>query len=131
MNGKNIIGDLMKFDKNTRLCILGGLAIGFLNGLLGAGGGIVAVPILHKIINNRKDAHINSIAVILPLCIISAVIYLMNGNTLGEIKIIPLTIAGLFGAMLGTFIMDKISVKTLKNIFSIMLIIAGVRMFFG
>ena len=39
MNGKNIIGDLMKFDKNTRLCILGGLAIGFLNGLLGAGGG--------------------------------------------------------------------------------------------
>ena len=108
MNGKNIIGDLMKFDKNTRLCILGGLAIGFLNGLLGAGGGIVAVPILH-----------------------SAVIYLMNGNTLGEIKIIPLTIAGLFGATLGTFIMDKISVKTLKNIFSIMLIVAGVRMFFG
>ena len=52
MNGKNIFGDLMKFDKNTRLCILGGLAIGFLNGLLGAGGGIVAVPILHKIINN-------------------------------------------------------------------------------
>ena len=90
MNGKNIIGDLMKLDKNTRLCIFGGLAIGFLNGLLGAGGGIVAVPILHKIINNRKDAHINSIAVILPLCIISAVIYLMNGNTLGEIKIIPL-----------------------------------------
>ena len=55
----------------------------------------------------------------------------MNGNTLGEIKIIPLTIAGLFGATLGTFIMDKISVKTLKNIFSIMLIVAGVRMFFG
>ena len=54
MNGKNIIGDLMKLDKNTRLCIFGGLAIGFLNGLLGAGGGIVAVPILHKIINNRK-----------------------------------------------------------------------------
>ena len=40
--------------------------IGFLNGLLGAGGGMVAVPVLKKEMDT-KQAHATSIAVIIPI----------------------------------------------------------------
>ena len=53
--------------------------IGFLNGLLGAGGGMVAVPVLKKEMDT-KQAHATSIAVIIPMSIFSAASYLLKGS---------------------------------------------------
>ena len=58
----------MKTDKNVLLCVFGGFAVGVVNGMLGAGGGMIAVPILTSLLGDRKSAHINSVALILPLC---------------------------------------------------------------
>lgn len=49
-----------------KLFSLWGTLAGFLNGMLGAGGGMVVVPIL-KTRLSEKQAHATSVAVILPI----------------------------------------------------------------
>ena len=71
--------------KRFLLSSLGGLVCGVANGLLGAGGGMVAVPMLQKSGLSEVKSHATSVAVILPLCLLSAVFYLLRGDvTLGE-----------------------------------------------
>ena len=104
-----------------------GIPIGIVNGLFGAGGGMLAVPLLKKVGMEQKSAHANAVAVILPITVISAVMYLLRGYvTLNEAWIyIP---TGLIGAVLGTIILKKISPKILKKIFACFMIYVGIRM---
>ncbi len=104
-----------------------GSLIGIINGLFGAGGGMLAVPFLRKNGLNQKSAHENAVAVILPITVISAVVYCLKGFVkLSDAYIyIP---TGLIGAYLGTKIMAKISPKLLKGIFGGFMIYAGVRL---
>ena len=106
-----------------------GLLIGFVNILLGAGGGMLTVPFYKKIGFNQKQAQINAVATILPISMVSAFIYLHNGNVkLSEAYIF--LIPGLFGSILGTFSIKKISNNVLNIIFSVFVIWAGLRLLF-
>ena len=107
---------------------IGFFLAGVINGLLGAGGGMVAVPLLKGRGLSQKQAQASSIAIILPLSIISAVLYGIKGNldVAKSLKFIPF---GLIGALLGTFIFKKISPTLLKKIFALFMIWAGVRAF--
>ncbi len=104
-----------------------GLCIGIVNGLLGAGGGMIAVPILKKLGLEQKDAHSNAVAVILPVSILSAVFYIINDYVnLNDATIyIP---TGLLGAVLGTYCLRKISPVWLKRIFGGFMVYAGIRL---
>lgn len=104
-----------------------GVLIGAVNGALGAGGGMLAVPFLKKHGLEQKQAHKNAVAVILPITALSAVLYLIKGYVkLSETwSFIPL---GLVGAALGTVIISKISPKWLKRIFGAFMVYAGIRM---
>ena len=66
-------------SRKNLLAAASGICIGFINGLLGAGGGIIAVPVLRRMGLERKQAHANAVAVMLPISVMSAVLYLMNG----------------------------------------------------
>ena len=57
-----------------------GLLIGVVNIMLGAGGGMLTVPFYKKIGLSQKQAQINAVATILPISVISAFIYLYNGE---------------------------------------------------
>ena len=57
-----------------------GLGIGLLGGFFGSGGGILAVALLQKQGLEPRRAHATSIAIILPLSLISLVVYWLNGN---------------------------------------------------
>lgn len=126
--GKNIFGDIMQFFKKKGVLTAGaGLAIGIINGLLGAGGGMIAVPLLQKLGLDRKQAHANAVAVILPITVLSAVLYLVNGYVSVKDSLIFIP-GGIAGSLLGTFIMRKISSVWLKRIFGGFMIYAGVRL---
>jgi len=114
--------------KKGFISFLLGALIGAVNGLLGAGGGMLTVPILKKMGMPQKAAHKNAVAVILPITAISATLYLFSGRVrlLDAVPFIPL---GLVGASLGTFIIKKISPTLLKKIFALFMIWAGVRAF--
>lgn len=117
----------MKFELKTLKQIFICFIIGLINGLFGAGGGMLAVPLLKSCGLNQKHAHANSIAVILPLSCFSVVLYILYGNVNINltIKLIPF---GLAGAVVGTFLLRKISGKVLQRIFSLILLYAGIRM---
>lgn len=88
---------------------------------------MIAVPILKKMGFSQKQAHTNAIAVIIPITVLSAILYLYNGNvTLSDAYIYMPT--GLLGAVLGTLILNKISPKILKRIFGVLMVYAGARL---
>ena len=60
--------------------VLGGLGAGVINGLLGAGGGMVVVPLLSAMGVQGKKSHATALMVIVPLSAVSAVLYLVQGR---------------------------------------------------
>lgn len=107
-----------------------GLFSGILNGVFGAGGGLVVVPLLTKLGLEQKKSHATSVSVILPLSIISAALYFKNGVSF-EPKLFWLTApAGLVGAIIGAALLKKINPLLIKRIFGVMIIISAVRIFF-
>ena len=126
--GKAINGDDMKaLKKDNLMTALLGLSVGFVNGLLGAGGGIIAVPILKRLGLERKEAHANAVAVILPITLLSAALYLFKGyvSLSDSFIFIP---GGLVGSLIGTYCLKKISPRWLKRIFGGFMVYAGVRL---
>ena len=118
----------MKFFKNNFLITaVSGLTIGLINGLLGAGGGMIAVPLLKKAGFEQKQAHINAVAVILPISILSAILYLIKDyvNLKDAVIYMP---TGVIGALIGTYLLKKISPVWLKRIFAIFMVYAGIRL---
>ena len=109
------------------LSYLGGLLAGVLNGLLGAGGGMIIVPMLVKSGLERKKAHATSVCIILPICIFSATMYLNAGSvTLSDSY--PYLLWGVIGSVIGAWILPKINQNLLKKIFSILMLWASYRM---
>ena len=106
----------------------GGL-IGAVNGFLGAGGGLVCIPALLRFGFDRKAAHANAVALILPITLVSAISYWMQGRVAPQDVLIYLP-GGLIGAFLGTKIMKKISPLWIRRIFGVFLIWAGGRLLF-
>lgn len=68
------------------LCIKNGGALwaasapGVINGLLGAGGGMVVVPLLSALGVRGKKSHATALMVIVPLSLVSAILYLVQGR---------------------------------------------------
>jgi uncharacterized membrane protein YfcA len=123
-------GDFLKKIKISGKNCLKGAFIGFVNGFFGAGGGLAAVPLLMKMGFERKLAHANAVAVILPITFVSAVNYLWRGYVSLKESLIYLP-GGILGALFGTFLMKKISPKLIKKVFAIFMIWAGWRMICG
>lgn len=107
--------------------IFGGLSLGFVNALFGAGGGMIAVPLIKSKGKTQKEAQASAIGIILPLCVLSAVIYYIKGYyTFSEA--IPYLPFSILGAGFGTAVMKKIPDRILRKIFSLFMLYLGVRM---
>ncbi len=113
--------------KETWLAAGGGLGIGLLNGLLGSGGGLLAVPMLKKLGLDQKRAHANAVAVILPITAVSVIGYLTAGRVALQDAFIYIP-GGIAGSILGTWILSKLSAPILRRIFGVFMIWAGVRL---
>ncbi|HIZ56446.1 MAG TPA: sulfite exporter TauE/SafE family protein [Firmicutes bacterium] len=103
-----------------------GLAAGILNGLFGAGGGVIVVPLLEKFGLDAKRAHATSIAVIFPLSLLSAALYLWRGD-LQFTEAFGYIPGGLIGAAGGALLLKKISNDWLRRIFGAIIILSAVR----
>ena len=112
--------------KLLKKCI-GGFLIGTVNGLFGAGGGIVAVPMLRAFGVSDKSAHASSVALILPLSAVSFLLYLSDGRV-SLTDGLPYLLPGVAGAIIGTVLLSKIPAKWMHRVFGCLVIFAGVRM---
>ncbi len=119
----------MKIKKKNFSIALSGCLAGFINGLLGTGGGIIIVPLLDRQGLQKKESHATSIAVILPLSVISTAFYLGRGSVSFN-DVLPYLPGGVIGAVIGTFLMTKIKAPLLRKIFAALIIVAGIRLVF-
>lgn len=118
-------GTLMK--KGKLYFYMLGAVTGFCNGLFGSGGGIAAVPMLQKGGVAVKSSHATSLALTLPLSVVSAFFYATESSfRWGDA--LPLIPFGLAGAVIGSLLIKKIPTLALKRIFGVILIISGGRM---
>ncbi len=105
-----------------------GFLAGILNGLFGAGGGLLVVPMLEAQELPPQKAHATSIAVILPLSLLSAALALFQGRTLDWPAVWTLLPFGLAGAAAGAFLLSRMNPLLLKRLFGAVMLIAAVRL---
>lgn len=118
--------------KNISLALLIGIGIvtGFVNGLLGIGGGTIIIPAMVLLMRiSQHQAHGTSLAVILPTTVVSCIIYGLHGNL--DFKVaLQVASGGMLGGYLGAKLMNKISPLRLRQFFGIFMFLAGLRMVF-
>ena len=109
------------------LGLLGGFGAGIINGLLGAGGGMVVVPLLSALGVQGKKSHATALMVIVPLSLVSAVLYLAEERvTLADA--LPWLPGSLLGAYMGSRLLPKISTGWLKLCFGGLMLWGGLRL---
>ena len=108
---------------------IAGAAAGLANGLFGGGGGSILVPLLTNVCGlSQRQAFATSVAVILPLCVLSTGIYFVRGG-LELTAALPYLIGGTIGGWLGGRWFRGIKVSWLKRAFGLLLLYGGVRCF--
>lgn len=118
-------GNVLK--QPTKYGIIGFIA-GILNGIFGAGGGLLVVPMLESQKLPAKKAHATSIAIILPLSLISAAMYLLSGTGLDWSQLGAVLPVGAVGATAGAFLLMRLNNRFLKKLFAVVMIVSAVRL---
>ena len=114
----------------TVKCIIAGGLAGILNGLFGAGGGLVLVPLLIGWLKlEEKQAFATSVAIILPLSIVSYVLFCLQGGNVWE-EALPYLFGGIVGGWLSSRLFQRVSVTWLHRLFSILLFYGGIKAVF-
>lgn len=124
----NISMKKKKKSSNWMIDAVFGSIIGFINGFLGGGGGMIAVPILEKIKKlDNKRAHATAIAVIFPLSVVSAFVYTLTIE-FNWITLMLLAISVTVGGILGSLLLKNLSGKVIRIIFAFLMLGSGVYM---
>ena len=112
--------------RKSRYAVSGVLA-GVVNGLFGGGGGMVLVPLLRRWCGlEERKAFATCVAVILPLCVVSAAVYVLRRGVDATLAA-PYLLGGLAGGFLGGRLFPKVSAGWLRYLFAAFLVYGGVR----
>lgn len=106
---------------------LAGAAAGMVNGLFGAGGGMILVPLL-TLLTDLKDNEIfpASVSIILPICLVSLCISSLN-QTLPWNTALPYLLGSVLGGFLAGKFGKKIPTVWLHRGLGILILWGGVR----
>ncbi len=106
---------------------LAGAAAGIANGFFGGGGGMILVPLLTRRCGlSQRQAFATSVAIILPLCILSSVIYFLRGG-LDLMTALPYLVGGLAGGWVGGKVFKKLNMTWLRRAFALLILYGGVK----
>ncbi len=109
--------------KEKLYLILTGVVTGLANGFFGGGGGMIVVPLLTFLLKMKtKSAHATAIAIILPVSVISAIVYFSVG--------LPSGAGVVLGGIAGAWLLGKLSSKWITRIFAVVMLAAGVKLLF-
>ena len=112
-------------NEKTKFAVTGALA-GAANGFFGAGGGLFLVPLLAGWCGmEQRKAFATSVAVVLPLSMVSAVIYWMKGG-LDFGAAWPYLLGGALGGMIAGRVFRKVDMVWLRRAFGLLILYGGV-----
>lgn len=106
-----------------------GGAAGLANGFFGAGGGMLLVPAFALCGLDDRKSLATSVAVMLPLCAVSAAAYYLRGN-LDIAASLPYCAGGLAGGIIAGIFFKKAPPAFLRRLMGGFIAFAGVRMLF-
>lgn len=114
-------------ERNTVRAALSGGTAGLINGFFGGGGGMLLVPLLSRWskLGDRR-AFATSVAIILPLCVLSSAIYLFRGG-LEVSSALPYLLGGALGGILGGKLFKNLNMLWLRRGFALLILYAGVK----
>ncbi len=116
----------MRIGKRTGTGIAG-LAAGAVNGLFGAGGGMLLVPLLTKLTHiPEEQVFPSSVSIILPICVVSLLFHSSDGG-LPLDKAWPYLLGSIAGGILAGFLGNRIPVLWLHRILGILILWGGIR----
>jgi uncharacterized membrane protein YfcA len=105
-----------------------GAAMGLLAGLIGVGGGIIAIPAMIYFLGlDVKIAMATSLAVIIPVSISGTVKHAMEGHVDYKTAI-AIAIGGVAFAYLGAELHQRLEPQALKKLFAVFIICVGLKM---
>jgi uncharacterized membrane protein YfcA len=111
--------------------LLSGVLAGIVNGLLGAGGGIIVVYALGIVLGDElcdvRDVFSNALCVMLPISAVSCVGYALMGELSTDgigVFIIPAIIGGAAGGLL----LGRVNTTFLKKLFAAIVIYSGIML---
>ena len=110
--------------------ILCGAATGAANGLFGGGGGMIAVPLLRAQGLNEKKAHATAIAVILPVSLLSFILYALKGFFDFSVAL-PVALGGFAGGFAGAKLLSFLPEKAVFYVFGALQAVAGAWLIFS
>ena len=104
-----------------------GACAGAVNGLFGAGGGMVLVPLL-TCLTDLDDEEIfpASVSIILPICLVS-ICFSFRDNTVTFGSVLPYLLGSVAGGILAGFIGKKIPTKWLHKFLGLLIIWGGIQ----
>ena len=106
---------------------LAGAAAGTVNGLFGAGGGMVLIPLLSSLAGIQGcDLFPNSVAVILPVSLVTLTVTSIH-TTRPWAEAFPWMVGSALGGILAGCIGKKIPVKWLHRVLGLLILYGGVR----
>ena len=118
----------MEVEKGLKLKLLvTGAVTGVLNGFFGGGGGMALVPLLRGWIKlEDASAFATSVAVMLPLCAVSAAAYFCRGGI--DLRAAwPFLLGGLAGGVISGLSFKRVPPKLLVRAFALLILFGGLR----
>ncbi|MCB6366284.1 sulfite exporter TauE/SafE family protein [Intestinibacillus massiliensis] len=117
----------MIFISRKAKYLVTGTFAGLANGFFGSGGGLFIVPLLTRWVKlDQRRAFATSVAVILPLSVVSAAVYFWKG-ALDLSFAWPFLLGGAAGGLISGRIFQKIPLTILRRIFGALILYGGVR----
>ena len=105
-----------------------GLLAGLVNGLFGAGGGMLLLPLLTHLCGLKAhEAFACSVCVILPLSLVSLGVYFLHGS-LEFIQALPYLIGGAAGGVIAGLLLKKLSAVWLHRALGLLIVWGGLRL---
>lgn len=116
----------MKTSIKNTLVYGGSVLVGAVSGFFGGGGGMLCVPLLEFSGLDAKKAHATALIVILPLCVVSAIIYICNGYF--DVNAVLCACIGVVGGgAVGAMLLDKLSETVTAVTFALIMIAVGIK----
>ena len=114
---------------NTKWIAPIGSLVGLANGIFGAGGGTLMVPILERFGLETHKAHATTVAVMLPLSVVSVVVYVW-GVDVDWTAVGFVSAGGVVGGVIGAKLLNKLPAAWLNILFGLFISAGAVRMLF-
>ena len=107
-------------------CAISGALAGVANGLFGAGGGMILVPLLTRWAKlEDRCAFATSISIILPLCLVSLLVYRQHDALTAAW---PYLVGGFAGGLIGGLLLKRVPAGLLHKALGLVILWGGLRL---